>query len=90
MTLTGWLGSVSERGYAANMSSGPVAAELSQLLQSGAEQAVDALRRAAAEGLDVGELTELLRVAFTQPGGRPARGFGATADVRAAPLRAGP
>jgi hypothetical protein len=48
------------------MSSGPVAAELSQLLRSGAEQAVDALRRAAAEGLDAGELTELLRVAFTQ------------------------
>src|SRR4030081_2656248 len=47
------------------MSSG-TAAELSQLIQSGVDQAVGALRRAAAEGLDVGELTDVLGVAMTQ------------------------
>ncbi|HEY4027636.1 MAG TPA: DUF222 domain-containing protein, partial [Candidatus Dormibacteraeota bacterium] len=42
------------------------AAELSQLVQAGAEQMVSALRRAAGpDGLDVGELTDLLKVAFT-------------------------
>jgi hypothetical protein len=46
--------------------SSSTAAELSKLVQSGAEQAVSALRRAAAEGLDVDEMTDLLRVAFAQ------------------------
>ena len=56
---------MSEGGYAANMSSS-TAAELSQLVQSGVDQAAGALRRAAAEGLDVGEMTDVLGVALTQ------------------------
>jgi hypothetical protein len=39
--------------------------ELSQLVQSGSQQIVGALRRAAAEGLDADDLTDLLRAAFT-------------------------
>jgi hypothetical protein len=41
------------------------ASELSQLIHSGSQQIVCALRRAADDGLDVDELTELLKVAFT-------------------------
>jgi hypothetical protein len=39
--------------------------ELTQLVQSGTEQVVGALRRAAADGLGASELTDLLRVAFS-------------------------
>ena len=63
--LTTWVGRAKGRGYAANMGS-RAAAELSQLVESGIEQAVGALRRAVTGGLDVGELTNLLGVAFTQ------------------------
>ncbi|HSS48036.1 MAG TPA: DUF222 domain-containing protein [Thermoanaerobaculia bacterium] len=41
-------------------------AELAKLLNSSAEQFVGTLRRAAADGLDIDELTSLLEVAFTQ------------------------
>lgn len=41
------------------------AVELSQLIRSGSQQIVGALRRAAADGLDVDDLTDLLKVAFT-------------------------
>jgi hypothetical protein len=40
--------------------------ELSQLIETGAQQVVGALRRAVDDGLDVDTLTDLLRVAFTQ------------------------
>src|SRR5437879_2921494 len=45
-----------------------IATELSELLLSGSEQAITAVRRAAAgeDGLDTNELTDLLKVAFTQ------------------------
>src|SRR5258708_33361491 len=39
-------------------------AELSQLIQSGSQQMVAALRRAAADDLSCDELTDLLKVAF--------------------------
>src|SRR5437588_4748663 len=39
--------------------------EFSQLIQSGSQQIVGALRRAAAEGLCPDELTDLLKAAFT-------------------------
>src|SRR5207237_4161846 len=39
--------------------------EISHPVQSGAQQIVGALRRAAAEGLDADDLTDLLKAAFT-------------------------
>jgi hypothetical protein len=41
------------------------ARELSELIHSGSQQIVGALRRAASEGLDTGDLTDLLKVAFS-------------------------
>ena len=40
--------------------------ELSQAIQSGIQQAIDALRSAACEGLDMNQLTGILKVAFTE------------------------
>jgi hypothetical protein len=45
---------------------GSTQAELSRLVQAGADQVVGALRRAIAEDLDVAALTDLLAVALTQ------------------------
>jgi hypothetical protein len=41
------------------------AAEITQLIHAGARQIVDGLRRAASEGLTVGELSDVLQRAFT-------------------------
>jgi hypothetical protein len=43
-----------------------VAADGSQLIRSGAQQIIDGLRRAAVAGLDVDDLTEVLKVAFSE------------------------
>ena len=43
-----------------------VAADYSQLIASGAQQIIDRLRRAAVAGLDVDDLTEVLKVAFSE------------------------
>ena len=43
-----------------------IATECSQLVHSGAQQIVDGLRRAAVAGLDVDDLTEVLKVAFSE------------------------
>ena len=45
---------------------GSIAAELADLVESGSQRVVTALRCAAADGLGVTELTDLLQVAFTQ------------------------
>jgi Domain of unknown function (DUF222) len=45
---------------------GSIAAELSQVLQAASERFVGALGRAAADGLDVNDLTDLLKAAFSQ------------------------
>src|SRR4030088_1709860 len=43
-----------------------VAADCSQFIHSGAQQIIDGLRRAAVAGLDVDDLTEVLKVAFSE------------------------
>jgi hypothetical protein len=52
------------RDYAANM--GSTAAEPSEHLRSASKEFAGVLRSAVSDGLDTDELTELLKVAFTQ------------------------
>ena len=70
------------------MGSGAVE-QLSELVHSGIEQAVDALGRAASDGLDAGELTDLLRVAFTEQNRLDAAVTGAIGALDRSAERAG-
>jgi hypothetical protein len=68
---------------------GSTQAELSRLVQAGADQVVGALRRAVEEGLDVAALTDLLAVALTQRNRIDAAVTGAIGALDRATERAG-